>query len=333
MSLTIRLAFSSLGPACCALACLALSPPLAAAEQEEAKPAVPQASAGNIVWWPDFAPAQEVGVEDIWVWLPPSYASSPERRYPVLYMHDAENVFDRRLSNFDKEWAVDETITRLSARGDLREWIVVGLRSPKDRYQTLFPQKVMGYLPEDLRQAVIGIDFPGIAAGPALRGDRYAAMVAGTLKQRVDATFRTLAGPADTAVMGSSMGGLMSLYLIAEYPAVFGQAAGLSTHLPLVNPDQGDPEQRAMQVADAFAAYFAQTRLDPAKNHIYIDHGTATLDAYYAPYFARFDAMMAQRGWSGSSYESHAFFGAEHEENAWAQRLDIPLGFLDRDDP
>lgn len=93
-------------------------PAVQAAAQESGKPAVPEVSAGSIVWWPDFAPAEAVGVSDIWIWLPESYAAEPERRYPVLYMHDAENIFDRRLSNFDKEWGLDEAITRLARSRD-----------------------------------------------------------------------------------------------------------------------------------------------------------------------------------------------------------------------
>ena len=129
------------------------------------------------------------------------------------------------------------------------------------------------------------------------------------------------------------MGGLMSLYVIAEYPEIFGQAAGISTHLPLTNPEGGDPEARAAQVAEAFRQYLSQSRIDPAKNRIYIDHGTATLDEYYPPYFKAFDAMMTDLGWKLPNFESRAFYGAEHEENAWAQRVDIPLGFLDASDP
>lgn len=298
-----------------------------------AKPAVPEVSSGRIVWWSGFAPAAAVGVEDVWVWLPPAYDREPRRRFPVLYMHDAENAFDRRLSNFDKEWRVDETVARMAGAGDLREWIVVGLRSPTDRYQTLFPQKLLEHLPEDYRARVTGIDLPGIERGRTFRGDAYVAMLAGPLKARVDGEFRTLRGAQDTAVMGASMGGLISLYAIAEYPEVFGQAAGVSAHLPLANPEGGDATTRAAQVAEAFAAYFAGTRLDPARNRIYVDHGTATLDASYPPYAAAFDAMMAKHGWNADSYQSRAFFGAEHEENAWAQRLDIPLAFLDRKDP
>ncbi len=301
--------------------------------QPSEKPDVPEVSAGEIVWWPDFAPAQSVGVDSIWIWLPPSYATDPDSRFPVLYMHDAENIFDPRLSNFNKEWGMDESITRMAARGDLREWIVVGLSSPQDRYQTLFPQKIFDLLPPNYQAGVTGISMEGIPAGPPLRGDRYAQVVAKDLKAAIDAEFRTLTDPSNTAIMGSSMGGLMSLYLIAEYPDVYGQAACVSTHLPLTDPEGGDPEERAAQVAEAFRAYLSESDIDPAKNRIYIDHGTATLDAYYPPYFAAFDAMMGELGWGLPAYESRAFFGAEHEDNAWAQRIDIPLAFLDSADP
>ena len=312
---------------------LAGASPAALLAGEPDKPSVPQVVAGEIVWWPDFAPAEAVGVDDVWIWLPPSYGRDPQRRYPVLYMHDGQNLFDRRLTSYDKEWGIDEAITRMAARGDLREWIVVGLRSPKDRYQALFPQKLFDHLPPEQKAGVTGISLGDIESGKPLRGDDYARLVAVELKARVDAEFRTLAGPGDTAVMGSSMGGLMSLYLIAEYPRVFGQAAGLSTHLPLSDPEGRDPEQRAGEVAAAFRDYLAGSRIDPARNRIYIDYGTATLDAYYAPYFRAFDTMMAESGWTLPTYESRAFFGAEHEENAWAQRIDIPLAFLDASDP
>ncbi len=318
---------------CRAFMALALCSAVPCAAQPDVKPSVPMVSAGEIVWWADFAPAEEVGVTDIWIWLPESYRSEAERSYPVLYMHDAENIFDRRLSGFDKEWRVDETITRMARAGDLREWIVVGLRSPSDRYQTLFPQKLFKYLPEEYRQSIKSIEFPGIEQGIPLSGDRYAAMLAKSLKPAIDNEFRTLTGAKDTAVMGSSMGGLMSLYAIGEYPEIFGQAAGLSTHLPLSSPEWGDAEIRAGQVAEAFRFYLASSRLNPEINRVYIDHGTGTLDSYYPPYAKAFDSMMKGHGWSDPSYMSRAFLGAEHEEISWSQRLDIPLMFLDRSDP
>ncbi|MFZ9395022.1 MAG: alpha/beta hydrolase [Erythrobacter sp.] len=316
------------------LAIAGAAPALADTPEAEAAPVqMPQVSAGTVVAWPDLASAHLALVPDVWVWLPPGYEAQPQRKFPVLYMHDGHNLFDRRLSNFDKEWQVDEAIARMAGRGDLREWIVVAIRAPDARYKTLFPEKLLPHLPADMQQEVLIGEFGSSAGDQALRADEYLAFLVRELKPRVDREFRTLAGPRDTAIMGSSMGGLISLYAIAEYPRVFGQAAGLSTHLPLVDPRSGSAEERSSAVAAAFGKYFASTALSRRHNRIYIDHGTGTLDAFYPPYFKAFDRMMQDGGWAAPEFESRAFFGTEHEENAWAQRLDIPLGFLDRDDP
>ncbi|WP_347717725.1 alpha/beta hydrolase-fold protein [Sphingomonas sp.] len=72
------------------------------------------------------------------MWLPPGYDANKRVRYPVLYMHDGQNLFDRALTKFDQEWGIDEAISRMVRQGDLREWIVVGVQSPRSRYQTLF---------------------------------------------------------------------------------------------------------------------------------------------------------------------------------------------------
>jgi len=293
----------------------------------------PQVSAGVIEAGPVPTSAHLADTPRVWVWLPPGYSTETAAAFPVLYMHDAENLFDRRHSNFDKEWQVDETITRLAARGDLREWIVVGIESPRERFATLFPQKVWAHLPETHRREVIEGDFGGADRPRVLMADAYLAFLVKELKPAIDARYRTLSDARNTAVMGSSMGGLISLYAMAEYPHVFGQAAGLSTHLPMGGVDAPDMAMRPAGVAAAFDAYLATTRLNPAVNRLYLDHGTGTLDAFYPPFFKAFDAMMARRGWALPHYESRAFFGTEHEENAWAQRLDIPLAFLDQDDP
>lgn len=315
------------------VAALALAAATPALPKPDEPALLPEVSAGTVKVWPDLTSQHLAQVPTVWVWLPPGYDDQPQRRFPVLYMHDGHNLFDRRLSNFDKEWQVDEAIARMAARGDLREWIVVAIRAPDARYKTLFPEKLLEFLPADMQQEVLTGDFGGSGPDQSLQADEYLAFLARELKPRVDREFRTRPGARDTAIMGSSMGGLISLYAIAEYPDVFGQAAGLSTHLPLVDPRNGAAEERANAVAAAFGSYFASTGLDRNKHRIYVDHGTGTLDAFYPPYFAAFDRMMKEQGWAAPGYESRAFFGTEHEENAWAQRLDIPLAFLDRDDP
>lgn len=294
---------------------------------------VPEPSAGSVTVFPIEHSDHLESVPTVWVWTPPGYSADSTERYPVLYMHDGQNLFDPRLSNFNKEWRVDETITRMAARGDLRNWIVVGIRSPDARWQALFPQKLYGYLPHHLTDAMREPNIGGSQLQVPLFGDAYLSFLVSELKPAIDARFATLTGPEDTAIMGSSMGGLISLYAIAEYPEIFGQAAGLSTHLPLVNPEGRNANIDAPAIAEAFGRYFAATRLNPDRNRIYVDHGTATLDASYPPYFAAFDRMMEEAGWALPAYESRVFYGAEHEENAWAQRLDIPLSFLDSKDP
>jgi len=155
------------------------------------------------------------------------------------------------------------------------------------------------------------------------------------VKPRVEREFRTLPGRDDTAVMGSSMGGLMSFYAMAEYPDVFGQAACVSMHVALGSPtDQGtDHAKASVDAAEAFRKYLATSRMKPGANRLYIDHGTGTLDGTYGPYSSKIVPMLQAAGWRGPSFSFRTFAGTEHNETAWAQRVDIPLAFLDRKDP
>ena len=270
----------------------------------------------------------------VWVWRPPSYEQSPKRAYPVLYMHDGQNLFDASLTNYGKEWGMDEAITRMAARGDLREWIVVGIRSPEQRYLALFPEQVARFLSPTMIQSFSGVAGVKRIGKNGFKGDEYLKWLVGRVKPAVDQHYRTLPGPEDTAVMGSSMGGLMSLYALTEYPEIFGQAAAISIHLPLGDPEKtSDADRYRANVMAAWAAYLRTSKLDPSKNRLYMDYGTATLDRHYAPYFADFDAMIAAAGWTGPTYETRRFTGAAHDEDAWRERIDIPLAFLDRKDP
>ena len=160
-----------------------------------------------------------------------------------------------------------------------------------------------------------GVDaFPPIARRD-LRGDAYLRYLIGQLKPAIDRDFRTLPGRDDTFVMGSSMGGLISLYAIARYPHVFGGAAALSTHWPAADG----------AMVDWFAAHLP----DPRDHRLYLDHGTATLDAGYRPYEERMDAALRRGGYvEGRNWMSRVYPGAEHSETAWKARADVPLTFL-----
>lgn len=290
-----------------------------------ALPARAQVTGGRIVTLDAF-PSRHVAARKVLVWLPTAYDARRSARFPVIYMHDGQNLFDGK-SAFAGEWGVDEAITRMAARGDLRDTIVVGIVNTAARFSEYFPQKVAAHLPEAYRAAVLEM------AGGALRGDAYLRFIVEELKPAIDRRFRTLTGAADTSVMGSSMGGLISLYAIGEYPRVFGQAACLSIHLPLAAPmaPYSRPPEGPEAVARALRAWLAGSAFDPTRNRVYLDHGTMTLDAAYPPFVKAVDAMLPTLGWvPGRTFELRSFTGTEHNERAWRERIDIPLAFLDR---
>ena len=312
---------------------LALIATPALATSDDPSRMIPQVSAGRIDAWPSLD-GGAAGRMSVWVWLPPGYAAGKRARYPVLYMHDGQNLFDKALTKFDQEWGIDEAIPRMARQGDLREWIVVGVQSPRSRYQTLFPAKLLPLLSPEFQSRVRTLD-SGDPKG-SFASAAYLDFLVHTVKARVDASFRTLPGRADTAVMGSSMGGLMAFYAMADYPAVFGQAACVSMHVALASPTEtgADHQALAAEVASAFDRYLATSAMRPGPNRLYIDHGSKTLDGSYGPYTDALVPMLHRRGWTdGPTFAFRTFTGAEHNETAWRERVDIPLAFLDRSDP
>jgi predicted alpha/beta superfamily hydrolase len=160
------------------------------------------------------------------VWLPPGYERERRRRYPVLYMHDGQNLFDPQLSYTRVDWGVDEALTRLIREGKVRPAIVVAVWNTPLRVPEYMPQRAVA---AGGAAALAGFerqfDSPPLA-------DAYLEFLVAELKPFVDAGYRTLRGRDDTFIMGSSMGGLISLYAAAEYPQVFGGVGAVSTHWP-----------------------------------------------------------------------------------------------------
>lgn len=296
---------------------LALPRPVSA----EATP-VPTTSIGSIQRLAAF-PSVHVPARDVDVWLPPGY--SEKTKYAVLYMQDGQMLFDAGITWNKQEWQADEIAARLMAEGKVRPFIIVGVHNggPR-RHVEYFPQKPFEALPGDFRAQLLAMNrnpqqvlFNGDVAS-----DAYLKFLAEELKPYIDKHFSVKTDAAHTAVMGSSMGGLISLYAISEYPQVFGAAACLSTHWPGIFSVEGNP------IPQAFFDYMQAALPDPATHRIYFDHGTGTLDALYPPLQARADAVMRARGYTASGWQTRRFEGAEHSEKAWSERLDIPLQFL-----
>lgn len=247
------------------------------------------------------------------IWLPPGYDRS-KRRYGVVYMHDGHNLFELKYSNFNKIWAADKAMLAAMRRG-IEPRIIVGIWAPgADRYRQ--------YMPSDIYQAAS----PALraqmdkTAGGQMISDAYLAWLAGPLKGWIDAAYRTKPDRNHTAIIGSSMGGLVSCYAFLRYPATYAQAGCVSSHWPAVDPREvaaADPE-----LIRLWDKWFEVRLGQPEGRRLWLDHGTATLDQFYAPYQQVVDRRIAALGWRrGREWQSKVYPGAEHEENAWAERL------------
>lgn len=255
-------------------------------------------------------PSRYVGARDVDVWLPPGYGKDPDKRYPVLYMHDGQNLFDPSLGYTGVDWDIDGAMTRLIEAGEIREAIVVGVWNTPLRFAEYMPKA-----PVHTKTVGSGIEGRAIGRVEDLRSDEYLRFLVEELKPFIDTQYRTLPGRDDTLIMGSSMGGLISLYASAQYPEVFGGVGAVSTHWPACDGC----------VVDWLAAHLP----DPNTHRLYFDHGTATLDALYPPFQARMDAALREGGYiEGKNAMTRRFEGAEHNEAAWRTRVDIPLRFL-----
>lgn len=155
-----------------------------------------------------------------------------------------------------------------------------------------------------------------------IRSDDYLKFITEELKPFIDRRYATLPNVESTFIAGSSMGGLISIYAVCEYPEVFGGAACLSTHWIGIFTDENNP------FPDAFIEYLHQNLPSPAYHRIYFDYGTETLDALYEPYQLRVDQIMISKGYSSANWQTRKFMGEEHSEEAWRKRLHIPITFL-----
>jgi len=254
-------------------------------------------------------PSQWVDHRHVDVWLPPGYEEDPETRYPVVYMHDGQNLFDPKLSYIGVDWGIDETMTRLVGEKKIQGAVVVGVWNTPKRGPEYMPQKAVETAPNSrkLRRSLRGMEAP--------ISDNYLRFLVEELKPFIDTTYRTRSGREDTFIMGSSMGGLISAYAVCEYPDVFGGAGCVSTHWPAGNGIVID--------------YLRKNLPGPSTHKLYFDHGTETLDAQYEPYQVRVDEIMAEAGYIwNENWITRKYQGHEHSERAWRKRMDLPFIFF-----
>jgi predicted alpha/beta superfamily hydrolase len=262
---------------------------------------------GRLVYWTDVASAFLGPRRHVEIWLPPGYDSAASTRYPVLYMHDGQNLFDPRIANTGVDWGVDEAVVRLSRRGIIPPVIVVGVWSSAER---------------------------GAEYSPWHRASAYARFLIEELMPRVNAEFRTLTGPGNTAVMGSSMGGLLSFYLVTHHPDVFGACGCESTHFPLSEAVVARSFTGVAPVANPDTTPYIVRDIErgfriPVGTRYQFDYGSLGLDSAYGPTHEVVRAWLLRQGLvEGRDFVIRRYEGATHNEASWRARLEDPLTFM-----
>lgn len=273
---------------------------------------------------PEFK-SSYIGKRTIDILVPDEYPGHPELRYPVLYMHDGQMLFDSSETWNHQEWAMDETL-RLYFRKTGKSCIVVGIHNAgQNRYSEYFPKKPFDMLSSQGKEKLNKLAEQQESrrmgeGGPS--SDQYLQFLVKELKPFVDEAFRTKKEPASTFICGSSMGGLISFYALCEMPQVFGAAACLSIHWPGIFDDHQNP------VPATFLKYLSEKTPSSSNHRIYMDCGTAGLDSLYPKYHLQAEQILKSRGYSGNKLKSRIIPGASHSEQAWKARMPEVLEFL-----
>jgi len=284
---------------------------------------VPTPQQGRIVRHENF-PSAHVTPRNVDVWLPAQY--DPQKKYAVLYMQDGQMLFDSTLTWNKQEWGVDETLSQLMSENKIKDCIVVGIwNGGRSRHAEYFPQKPFESLSASQQEMVYNAyrsNGQSIFFGIPIMSDRYLNFLTQELKPFIDKTYATKTDRSNTFIAGSSMGALISLYAICEYPSIFGGAACLSTHWPGLFTMENNP------VPGAFFSYLEQSLPSPTRHRIYFDHGTETLDSMYASLQKSVDLIMAKRGYKSKQWISRSWPGQDHSERSWRGRFALPASFL-----
>ena len=260
-------------------------------------------------------PSVFINPRNVEIWLPPDYDEGNAGGYAVLYMHDGQNLFEPQKSCIGVDWGMDETMTALSRENEIRPTIVVAIWNTPQRLREYLPQRPFCDHQSQLSRSRVIKRYGGVP-----KSDKYLRFLAYKLKPFVDSRYRTLPERESTFLMGSSMGGLISLYAICEYPHIFGGAACLSTHWPIAHR--------------SFGKYLKARLPEPGRHKIYLDYGNEANSAGYLANQKRVEHIIRDRGYTlGLDWLANWYAGDPHSETAWRGRVQVPLRFLLKNDP
>lgn len=283
---------------------------------------LPKVSSGIIERIENFK-SKFVTERNIDIWLPSDY--TPSKKYAVLYMHDGQMLYDASQTWNKQSWEVDEVLDKLIASHQVNPVIIVGIwNGGTTRHYDYFPQKPFEMLSKKQQDSIYNLNrSEGVKLfNGKVNSDNYLKFIVKELKPLIDKKYAVHKDIHHTYIAGSSMGGLISMYAICEYPDVFGGAACLSTHWPGIFQLENNP------IPNAFYRYLKMKLPNPKNHKLYFDFGTATLDALYEPLQNEVDLIIKQKGYDSKHWMTKKFEGENHSELAWQKRLHIPFLFL-----
>jgi predicted alpha/beta superfamily hydrolase len=234
---------------------------------------------------------------DLIVYVPPGYAET-NRRHPVLYLQDGQNLFDPATAFCGQDWKADVTADEMIGRGEIEPPLIVGIYNAGTR-------RMSEYTPtRDARHRKGG------------KADRYAEMLAREIKPFIDHEYRTLKPARYSAVGGSSLGGLVSLVTALRYPRVFGGAA-------IISPSVWWDHRAILRWVHEYT--------DSVRPRLWVDVGTAegTEPQHFVEDTRAFRDALSSKGWrEGDNLSYHEIQGADHSERAWSARFGAVLSYL-----
>jgi enterochelin esterase-like enzyme len=247
----------------------------------------PHITGETYAWW-QFRSQFLVHARDVLVWLPPGYHDNPHRRYPVLYAHDGQNLLDATTSFMGVKWNLDNVAYSMIQDGMIEPFIMVAVYNSPDR------------IPE---------------YNPLAKGGEFGRFMVEEVMPAVNGQFRTEGGRCN-ALIGSSMGGLISFAHLWWYPQHFFGAACLSPSLWVLYRTGGARE------------WLERHRFPPVDTKLYLDHGTRGYEGRMRGIVEDVVHFCLERGLSKNKIRHHIARGGDHNEFSWAARVDKPLKFL-----
>ena len=270
--------------------------------------------------------SKHVKSRNVDIWVPQDYSN--KKKYSVIFMHDGGSLFGKKSTGWGSKWKADQVAAQLLDQNKVKDFIIVGIyNTAMTRWNEYFPAKSFNYLEKSFKDSLVKY-YENRNDITSLIADDYLKFIVYELKPFIDKNFSVNALAKETYISGSSMGGLISMYAIFEYPEIFSRAACISTHWVGIGRNKnGEYDKR---IPFSIFDYMKNNVPSPKNHRIWFDYGDAKgdLDSYYVDYAAYVDSIFIDSGYSNKKFRNIRFRGEKHNAVSWNKRLDQIFEFL-----